>query len=120
MKTLKEINSERNDIINEAVKTLYHNPHFKKGILYTPEELSDLTGGIIPAENFKNAMNAGFHETARNSYKRWSGAIYHLYDRIPCRFIEDEHRLTYKVYDEGGNLINEFTRYKRLIKAELI
>lgn len=120
MKTLKEINSERNTIINEAVKTLYHNPRLERGIPYTAEKLSDLTGGIIPAENFQNAMDAGFCEVRNKSYKRYCGSIYHLYGSISCRLIEDERKLTYKVYDESGKLIDEFVRHKRLIKAEII
>lgn len=120
MKTLKEINSERNNIIDEAIRTLYNNPRLERGIPYTPEQLSDLTGGIIPAENFENAMNAGFREIREHGYKRWGGLVYHLYGLIRCKFVEDERKLTYKVYDERGNLINEFARYKRVIKAEII
>lgn len=119
MKTLKEINAERTAIIDEAVKTLYHNPRLERGTPYTAEELSDLTNGIIPAENFEAAMNAGFREIRDRSYKRWSGIIYHLYDRISCMLIEDERKLTYKVYDESGNLVDEFTRHKRVIKATI-
>lgn len=120
MKTLKEINSERNDIINEAVRTLYNNPRLERGTPYTPEQLSDLTGGIIPAENFENAMNAGFREIREHGRTRWCGVTYHLYGLIHCKFMEDERKLTYKVYDEYGNLIDEFARYKRLIKAVII
>lgn len=120
MKTLQEINSERNAIINEAVKTLYHNPRLERGIPYTAEELSDLTGGIIAAENFQSAMNAGFWEVRERGYKRYCGTIYHLYGSISCRLIEDERKLTYKVYDERGKLVDEFVRHKRLIKAEII
>ena len=120
MKTLKEINSERNNIIDEAVRTLYNNPRLERGVPYTAEELSDLTGGIIPAENFQNAMNAGFCEVRERGYKRYCGSIYHLYGGITCRFVEADRKLTYKVYDERGKLIDEFVRHKRLIKAEII
>lgn len=120
MKTLKEINAERNTIIDEAVKTFYTNPRLERGTVYTAEELSDLTGGIIPAENFQNAMNAGFGDICERGYKRYCGQINHLYGSISCKLIEDERKLTYKVYDERGNLIDEFTKHKRLIKAEII
>lgn len=120
MKTLKEINSERNNIIDEAVRTLYNNPRFERGIPYTPKQLSDLTGGIIPAENFENTMNAGFREIREHGYKRWNGLVYYLYGSIGCKLIEGERELTYKIYDKDRNLVDEFTRCKRVIKAEII
>ena len=120
MKTLKEINAERTAIIDEAIRSFFRNPLLERGNVYTAEELSDLTDGIISAENFQNAMNAGFSEIKERGYKRYCGPIYHLYGSIACRLIEDERKLTYKVYDEGGNLIDTFTRHKRLIKAEII
>lgn len=120
MKTLKEINAERTAIIDEAVRSFYRNPRLERGTVYTAEELSDLTDGIIPAENFQNAMNAGFSEIRERGYRRYRGSTYCLYGSISCRLIEDERKLTYKVYDERGNLIDEFTRHKRLIKAEII
>ena len=120
MKTLKEINAERTAIIDEAIRSFYRNPRLERGTVYTAEELSDLTEGIIPAENFQKAMNAGFGEVAERVNKRYCGSIYHLYGSISCRLIEDERKLTYKVYDERGNLIDEFVRHKRLIKAEII
>lgn len=120
MKTLQEINSERNTIINEAVKTLYHNPRLERGTYYTAKELSDLTGGIIPAENFEAVMNAGYREVADHAYKRWCGGMYHLYDRIECLLVEDERKFTYKVYDEDGKLVDEFTKGKRIIKAKIL
>ena len=120
MKTLKEINAERNAIIDEAIRSFYHNPRLERGTVYTAEELSDLTDGIIPAENFQNAMNAGFCEVRERGCRRYRGSTYRLYGSISCRLIEDERKLTYKVYDERDNLIDEFVRHKRLIKAEII
>jgi hypothetical protein len=118
MRTLKEINAERTGIIEEAVKNLYRGA--ARGIPYTPEELSALTGCLIPPENFEKVLRAAFHEIEKNGHRRWSGARYYLYSRVACKLVEDERKLTYKVYDERGDLINEFTRHKRVIKAEIL
>lgn len=120
MKTLKEINAERDTIINEAVKTLYCNPRLERGVPLTAKELSDLTDGIIPAENFESAMCAGYREVADHTYKRWCGGVYHLYNRIECLLVEDGRKFTYKVYDEDGKLVDEFTKDKRIIKAKIL
>lgn len=118
MKTLTEINAERNEIINEAIDNLHHSAI--RGTAYTPEELSKLTQGIIPAENFRTNMAAGFWEIKRKAQRRWCGDRFYLYGRLRCRLVEDKREFTYKVYDEDGILVDTFTRYKRVIKAEIV
>lgn len=115
MKTLTEINAERMEIITEGINAILR--RVEKGKVYTAEELSDMSGGLIPAKNIQASLRHGLKAAERSTYLRRSGE-YFLFGGCRVKPVKAYRTLTYKVYDEDGELIDEFTKEKSYVKAE--
>ena len=114
MKTLTEINAERMKIIEEGITNIANK--VVRGKIYTAEELSTLSGGLIPAKNLQTSFNRAAHEVGKaRPYRRYG--CYYLYGELCIKPVRENHTLTYKVYDENGEFIREFTKNKYIYKA---
>ncbi len=117
MKTLTEINAERMEIIEEGITNI-DNKVIKEKI-YTAEELSTLSGDLIPAKNIQASLNRAAHEVGKlRPYRRYG--CYYLYGKLRIKPVRESHTLTYKVYDENGEFIREFTKNKYIYKAVVV
>lgn len=113
MKTLTEINAERNEIISEGINNIRSKRQY--GVVYSAQELSVMSGGLIPAAN----LQASFNRARLNRYHRgWGSTSYLLYGRLRVDFVEEYTTLTYKVYDENGELIRTYTKRKPITKIK--
>ena len=117
MKTLTEINAERQEIINAGLANI--GAKIKKEYIYSAEELSVMSGGLIPAKNIKASLARGSHEVEKTYRPGSRPGRYYLYGGIRVKPIKTSRTLTYKVYDENGELIEEFTKNKRVVKAQI-
>lgn len=114
MRNLNEINNERNEIINDAIRRIIERTGAKG--TYSAEELSKLTDGIISPEAFNSSLQRGRREMMR--FRSMSN--YHLYGMLPCSIVVDYKTLTYVVYDdENGEAIKSYKRKVKVLKATL-
>ena len=118
MKTLAEINAERQEIINAGLENIGEKVQKEK--IYSAEELSVMSGGLIPAKNIKASLVRGSHEVEKRYRPCSRPGIDYLYGGgIRVKPIKTSHILTYKVYDENGELVEEFKKNKRVVKAQI-
>ena len=117
MKTLTEINAERMEIIEEGITNIANK--VIKGKIYIAEELSTLSGGLIPAKNIQASFNRAVHEIGKLRPCRRYG-YYYLYGGLCIKPVRESHTLTYKVYDENGEFVKEFTKNKYIYKAVVV
>ena len=117
MKTLTEINAERMEIIEEGLANIAEKA--TRGKIYTAEELSILSGGLIPAKNIQASFNRAAHEVGKLRPCRGYGK-YNLYSELVIKPVRENRTLTYKVYDENGEFIREFTKNKYIYKAVVV
>lgn len=117
MKTLTEINAERMKIIEEGITNIAEKT--ARGKVYSAEELSILSGGLIPAKNLQASFNRAAHEAGKPRPNRGYGK-YYLYGELVIKPIRENHTFTYKVYDENGVFIREFTKNKYIYKAMVV
>lgn len=117
MKTLTEINAERMEIIEEGIANIAEKAI--KGRVYSAEELSVLSGGLIPAKNLQTSFNRAADEVIKPRPYRDYGK-YFLYGELPIKPVRENRTLTYKVYDENGEFIREFTKNKYIYKAMVV
>ena len=116
MKTLAEINAERQEIINAGIENIG-----QKGIrgkVYTANDLSAMSDGILPAKNIQASLDRASREVLKPRPCRRYGD-YYLYGELSIKPVKATNTLTYKVYDGNGELVDEFTRNKILVKAML-
>lgn len=112
---LAEINKERQEIITEGIDAILK--RVERGKVYTAEELSDMSGGLIPAKNIQTSLRRGLKQVERFTYLRRAGE-YFLFGGCRVKPVKAYRTLTYKVYNEDGELIDKFTRTKVFVKAE--
>lgn len=112
MRNLNEINNERNEIIENAIGRILERTG-RKGT-YSAEELSKLTDGIISPEAFNSSLQRG-----RRELMRFRISNYHLYGILPCTIEVDYKTITYKGYDENGELVHTYKRRVKVLKATL-
>lgn len=117
MKTLTEINAERMEIIEEGITNIAEKA--ARGKVYSAEELSILSGGLIPAKNLQASFNRAAHEVNKLRPCRAYGK-YYLYGELVIKPVRENRTLTYKVYDENGEFIREFTKNKYVYKAMIV
>lgn len=112
-KTLAEINAERKAIIEEGIKNIKSKRQY--GVVYSARELSIMSGGLIPAKN----LQASFDRARLEHYSRgWSGTSYLLYGKLHINFVVEYRVLTYKIFDENGELIRTYTKKKPITKIK--
>lgn len=117
MKTLTEINAERMEIIEEGLTNILEKA--TRGKVYSAEELSILSGGLIPAKNLQASFNRAAHEVNKPRVCCKYGQ-YNLYGELIIKPVRENRTLTYKVYDEDGKFIKEFTKNKYIYKAVVV
>lgn len=117
MKTLTEINAERMEIIEEGITNIERKA--AKGKVYSAEELSLMSDGLIPAKNIQTSLNHAVHAMNKPRPCRSYGK-YYLYGELVIKPVRENRTLTYKVYDENGEFIKEFTKNKYIYKAMIV
>ena len=77
MRTLKEVNNERQEIIYGAINKILKGT--EKGKSYTAQQLSDLCEGAIPTKNLKDGFARGFKEQEDFKKGKRRASYYRLY-----------------------------------------
>lgn len=113
MKNLTEINRERTALVDMALRKIEEN--YERGVGYTAVDLAIMSGNLIPADIFARSLARGYKDIIKRGNMPY--CRYNIFGWLRCRIGEEETTLTYKVYDEGGNLIKTYKRTKRLLKA---
>lgn len=111
---LKDINSERAEIINKALKILHQ--RVQRGEEYTPLELWNMTDRIISPEIFAQCLSRGWRAVEKRKRKGGDYENYSLFNdwRGECTIKRYGPKvITVKEYDEDGNLIREYKRRKK-------
>lgn len=110
---LKDINAERAEIIDKAMKVLH--ARVERGVEYTPLELWNLTDRIISPEIFERCLSRGWLAVEKRKKKGGAYGNYSLFSdwRGECIIKRRGPRvITVKEYDEDGNLIREYKKRK--------
>ena len=113
MKTLAEINAERQEIIKEGLNNISRRK--ERGVIYSAEEVSKMSGGLIPASN----LQACFERARLILSERYRcSERYLLFGWIACTPVIENRTFTYKVYDENGELVKTYTKNKPITRIK--
>lgn len=115
--TLKEINSEREAIITSAINLL--STRLVKGKPYSARELSEMTDGVISEEYFAGCIRRAKWKKEHEpmTFGNW-GYYFYNSSALNCRnIIFEPYNLTYKVFDENGELIKTYKKTTYIPKA---
>lgn len=113
-KNLTDINWERTEIIEKALKILHQ--RVERGVEYTPLELWRLTDKIISPTTFDQCLCRGWRAVEKRKAKGGASECYSLFNSWRGECIIKRYGpkvITVKEYDEDGNLIREYKRRKK-------
>lgn len=123
MRTLAEINKERNKLINDAMDMI--NTKRERNKRYTPADVSEMCGGLIPPETFRKIFARAEYQARQDALqnrraREWRSDKTHLFGwwSLEIKAYPVTREFIVKWFDENGKVVNTTKQYMAEYEVE--